>query len=110
MMLAGICVPFFFGEGASAQGNSGAQPGAQVTVIKALTTCFSSLVPVTGFLVARREAVVNLTPGDRVTEVLAIEGDKVGVDQTLVQVSRTPPPRPGTEAKAEIVALKSPVA
>jgi hypothetical protein len=97
--------------GAAAQTKaSESQAAAQVTTVKAIKSCFSSSVPVTGFLVARREAVVQLGPGDKVTEVLAAEGDKVGVDQTLVQVTRTPPPRPGTEAKAETVALKSPAA
>jgi RND family efflux transporter MFP subunit len=54
--------------------------------------------------------VVQLAPGDRVVEVLATEGDRIGVDQTLAQVSRTSPARPGAEAKSETVALKSPAA
>jgi hypothetical protein len=85
-------------------------PSPQVTVLKAIKSCFSSSIPVTGFLVARREAFLQLAPGDRVVEVLAAEGDKVGIDQTLVQVSRTSPARPGVEAKTETVALKSPAA
>ena len=89
---------------------SDAQPAAQVTVLKAIKSCFSSSIPVTGFLVARREAVVQLGPVDKVTEVLAAEGDRVGVDQTLVQVARVTPARPGAEAKTETVALKSPAA
>src|SRR4026207_160289 len=51
-------------------------PAAQVSVVRATNQCFSSLIPVTGFLVARAEAVVALSPNDRVTEVLAAEGDK----------------------------------
>jgi RND family efflux transporter MFP subunit len=86
------------------------QAAAQVLVVRATNLCFSSSIPVTGFLVARREAVVTLGPGDKVSEVLAAEGDKVGVDQSLVQVARTTPARPGAEAKTETVALKSPVA
>lgn len=89
---------------------SDAQPAAQVIVLKAIKSCFSSSIPVTGFLVARREAVVQLAPGDKVTEVLAAEGDRIGVDQTLVQVARITPARPGAEAKTETVALKSPAA
>ena len=85
-------------------------PAAQVSVVRATNQCFSSLIPVTGFLVARAEAVVALSHNDRVTEVLAAEGDKVGADQTLAQVSRTSPPRPGAERRTETVALKSPVA
>jgi hypothetical protein len=90
--------------------NSDPQTVAQVAVMKAAKSCFSSSVPVTGFLVPRREAVVQLAPGDRVVEVLATEGDRIGVDQTLAQVSRTSPARPGAEAKSETVALKSPAA
>jgi RND family efflux transporter MFP subunit len=78
--------------------------------VRAANSCFSSAIPVTGFLVARREAVVILAPGDKVVEVLAAEGDKVAADQTLMQVTRTPPPRPGAEARSETVAVKSPVA
>jgi hypothetical protein len=110
-VLGGLIALWWTGERAAAQAQSSdAQPAAQVTVLKAIKSCFSSSIPVTGFLVARREAVVQLAPGDKVTEVLAAEGDKVGVDQTLVQVARASPPRPGVEAKTETVALKSPAA
>ncbi len=86
------------------------QSSAQVPVLKAVKSCFSSTIPVTGFLVARREAFLQLGPTDKVTEVLAAEGDKIGLDQTLAQVSRTTPARPGAEAKTETVALKAPAA
>lgn len=97
-------------DNASAQAKIDPQSTAQVTVLKAVKSCFSSSIPVTGFLVARREAFLQLGPTDKVTEVLAAEGDKIGLDQTLVQVSRTTPARPGAEAKTETVALKSPAA
>jgi hypothetical protein len=100
----------FAPEPAVAQKSADPQPVAQVLVVRARNQCFSSSIPVTGFLVARREAVVTLGPTDKVTEVLAAEGDKVGVDQSLVQVARTTPARPGAESKTETVALKSPVA
>jgi len=90
--------------------SSETQTAAQVSVVRARNQCFSSLIPVTGFLVARGEAVVTLNPGDRVTEVLAAEGDRVGADQTLAQVSRTTPARPGVERRTETVPLKSPTA
>jgi hypothetical protein len=96
--------------GAAAQAKNDVQSAVQVVVVKAANSCFSSAIPVTGFLVARREAIVTLSPGERVTEVLATEGDKVGVDQTLIQVARTSPARPGAEARTETVAIKSPVA
>jgi HlyD family secretion protein len=79
-----------------------------VIVVRARSACFSSTIPVTGFLVARREAVVTLMPGDRVVEVLVGEGDTVASDQTLAQVTR--PPRPGGEPRNETVALKAPAA
>jgi multidrug efflux pump subunit AcrA (membrane-fusion protein) len=87
-------------------------PVAAVAVVRAAQSCFSSTIPVTGFLAARREAIVMLAPGDRVLEVLAREGDKVALDQTLVQVSRAArePPRPGTEPKNETVSVKAPAA
>ena len=43
----------------------------QVSVVRATKACFSSTIRVTGFLVARDEAIVTLdAPGLRVTEVL----------------------------------------
>jgi multidrug efflux pump subunit AcrA (membrane-fusion protein) len=61
----------------------------QVAVVRATNACFSATVRVTGFLVARQEAVVNLdAPGFRVTEVLVGEGDRVTSGQTLVRLTR----------------------
>jgi multidrug efflux pump subunit AcrA (membrane-fusion protein) len=61
----------------------------QVNVVRAVNACFSATVRVTGFLVAREEAVVNLdAPGFRVTEVLVGEGDRVTAGQTLVRLAR----------------------
>ncbi|PWB63532.1 MAG: efflux transporter periplasmic adaptor subunit [Bradyrhizobiaceae bacterium] len=84
----------------------------QAAVIRATQSCFSSTIPVTGFLAARREAVVALGPGERVLEVLAREGDKVAADQVLIQVVRPArePPRPGAEPKTETVGVKAPAA
>jgi HlyD family secretion protein len=84
--------------------------GAQVVVVRAANACFSSAVPVTGFLVARREAIVTLSPGDKITEVLAAEGDKVASGQTLAQVTRPSRDvqRIGLEARSETAALKAP--
>jgi multidrug efflux pump subunit AcrA (membrane-fusion protein) len=66
-----------------------AQPGAEVIVIRAANACFSKTIRVTGFLAARTEAAVTLdAPGARVTEVLAGEGDRVTVNQTLVRYTR----------------------
>ena len=61
----------------------------QVSVVRATKACFSSTIRVTGFLVARDEAVVTLdAPGLRVTEVLVGEGDRVTSGQTLVRLVR----------------------
>ena len=65
-------------------------PGAvQVSVVRATKACFSATIRVTGFLVAREEAIVTLdAPGLRVTEVLVGEGDRVTSGQTLVRLAR----------------------
>jgi len=73
--------------------------GAVVIVSRATKACFSASVQVTGFLVARREALVTLDmDGFRVTEILAREGDQVTSGQTLVRLTRqegaTPPGAP----------------
>ena len=93
--------------GAAAQSEDASAP--LVIVARARKACFAATVPVTGFLVARREAVVTLLPGDKVVEVLVGEGDTVAADQTVAQVSRPArePPRPGVEPKSETVALKA---
>ena len=85
---------------------------AQVSVVRVAKACFSSAVPVTGVLAARREAVVALQPGDKVVEILAHEGDVVTVDQTLAQISRPSrdPAKPGGETKTETVSVKAPAA
>jgi HlyD family secretion protein len=64
-------------------------PAAQVVVIRAKNACFSEAIHVTGFLVARKEAVVTLdSPDYQVAEVLAGDGDKVRAGQTLVRLTR----------------------
>jgi multidrug efflux pump subunit AcrA (membrane-fusion protein) len=95
----------------------------QVTVVRAVNACFSALIRVTGFLVARDEAMVMLdAPGYRVTEVLVGEGDKVTSGQNLVRLTRQVAPgtaqgqgpsagqSQGSEAKTETTTLKAPAA
>jgi multidrug efflux pump subunit AcrA (membrane-fusion protein) len=82
----------------------------QVIVVRAVNACFSATVRTTGFLVARNEALVNLdTPGLRVVEVLANEGDRVTSAQVLARLARDGPgtgaPQAGTSAT-----LKAPAA
>jgi HlyD family secretion protein len=84
---------------------------AQVVVVRATNACFSATIHVTGYLVARNEAIMALSQGDKVVEVLASPGDRVTADQALVRVERQSPDpaKPGT-IKTETVALKSPAA
>jgi HlyD family secretion protein len=86
-------------------------PVVQVIVARAINACFSAAVRVTGSLVARNQAVVNLGQGDRLVELLANEGDKVTADQTLARVERQSldPTKPGS-TKTDTVALKAPAA
>ncbi len=85
---------------------------AQVVVVRASNACFSATIRVTGYLVARNEAIMTLSQGDRVVEVLASAGDRVTADQTLVRVERQSldPTKPGGPLKTETVALKAPAA
>ncbi len=86
------------------------QPAAQVVVVRAASGCFSSSIRVTGFLVAREEAVVTLdAPGARVVEVLASEGDRVTEGQTLVRLNRQSGPGPDTGA-SKTTTLRAPAA
>ena len=63
-------------------------PAAQVTVVRAVNACFSAAVRVTGFLVARSEAVVTFeTPGFKISEVLVGEGERVTAGQNLVRLT-----------------------
>lgn len=95
--------------------------GAVVLVARATKACFSASVQVTGFLVARREALVTLDmDGYRVTEILAKEGDQVTSGQNLVRLTRqeggAPAAPPGAPAGAaqpappSSMTLKSPAA
>lgn len=85
--------------------------GAVVLVSRATKACFSASVRVTGFLVPRREAMVNLDmEGYRISEVLVSEGDRVTSGQNLVRLVRSseggppggaPPPGAGASAGAQ---------
>ena len=64
--------------------------GAVVLVSRATKACFSASIRVTGFLVPRREAMVNLDmEGYRISEVLVNEGDRVTSGQNLVRLVRS---------------------
>jgi multidrug efflux pump subunit AcrA (membrane-fusion protein) len=90
--------------------DSGPAQIVQVTVVRVRNACFSAAIRVTGFLVARQEAIVPLdAPGAKVTEVLAAEGDRVTAGQALARLTR--PILEGPEAgKTVTVTLKAPAA
>lgn len=66
-----------------------------MTVSRATNACFSDMVRVTGFVVARQEAVVSPdSDGSQVTDVLVREGDSVALNQELARLTpaRLTPP------------------
>src|SRR5690606_29747438 len=65
--------------------------GALVTVTRATNACFSEMVRVTGFVVARQEAVVSPdSEGSLVTNLLVREGDTVTLNQELARLTPLP--------------------
>jgi multidrug efflux pump subunit AcrA (membrane-fusion protein) len=83
---------------------------AEVVVVRARQACFAATVRVTGFLVARQEAVVSLDiPNMRVTEVLVGEGETVKAGQELVRLTRQPDENTRPNAAPQTITLKSPV-
>jgi HlyD family secretion protein len=94
----------------SARGETSSQPAAQVVAVRATSACFSASIRVTGFLVAREEAVVTLdVPGTTVVEVSVKEGDRVTAGQTLARVNRPSGPGPDGGA-AKTTTLRAPAA
>ena len=85
---------------------------ALVVVAKAVNGCFSDLVRVTGFVVARREAVVVADQeGSLVSDVLVMEVVSVTENQELARLT-PPPPQPGMPATptGKPVAVRAPAA
>jgi multidrug efflux pump subunit AcrA (membrane-fusion protein) len=82
---AGVGAP----HGDAAQAAEPPSAGADVMVVKAVTYCFSDTIGVTGFLVPREEAIVNLdAEGYRISETLVKEGATVTTGQDLVKLAR----------------------
>ena len=74
------------------------QAAVSVVVVRSTKACFTASIRVTGFFVARNEAVVTLdAPGMKVAEVMVGEGDRVKFDQALARLTRqsTQGPDPG---------------
>ena len=85
-------------------------PGeALVVVTKSTQACFSDMVRVTGFIVPRREAQVNVDQeGSKVTDVFVHEGDMVADNQELARL--TPPPQQAAQGNAKPISLRAPAA
>jgi hypothetical protein len=111
-MSAALFVGINFTVVSAAELSPEAEAPAQVIVVRAANACFSASIRVTGFLVARQEAIVSLSQGDKVVDVLAGEGDKVTTDQILAHVSRqsVDTSKPGGGFTTDTVALKAPAA
>jgi len=63
--------------------------GAAVTVLKAVKSCFSAIVEVSGIVIPREETAVRPErPGLRVAEILAEPGDTVTAGQLLARLSQ----------------------
>src|SRR5882762_437506 len=87
-------------------------PGqALVIVAKTANACFSDMVRVTGFVVAKREAVVGADQeGSKVTDLFVREGDMVTDNQELARLS-APPQQPGQSGRSSgPVSLRAPAA
>jgi multidrug efflux pump subunit AcrA (membrane-fusion protein) len=97
---------------AAADDDPEALPSAQVIVVRAKNACFSEAIHVTGFLVARKEAVVTLdAPGFQISEVLVSEGDKVNSGQILARATREAGENPGAGPSTRVsMNLKAPLA
>jgi multidrug efflux pump subunit AcrA (membrane-fusion protein) len=91
-----------------------APSGALVIVVQATNACFSDMVRVTGFLVPRKVAVVNIDDeGYKITDVLVSEGDQVISGQDLARLNRQAskdPRAPGGSTPARSTTLHAPVA
>jgi HlyD family secretion protein len=83
----------------------------QVTVVRATQAWFAAEIHVTGYLVAREEAVVNLDiPGYKLNEVLVGEGDRVNSGQTVARLTRQAAegPDPSPDRRPATLNLKAP--
>ena len=92
-----------------AEGNSQSDTQVSVVVVRASKACFTASIRVTGFLVARQEAVVTLdAPGMKIAEVLAGEGDRVTSGQTLARLARQSTEGPDPAGGRSSTTLKAP--
>ncbi len=107
VLLGGSAAALLVGKAALAEPAAPYVP--QVLVVRAVNACFAATIRVTGFLVAREEAVVTLdAPGLKVTEVLVGEGDKVTAGQELVRLIRQMGEGPEAAGAGQTVVLRAP--
>src|SRR5467141_3148574 len=65
-----------------------APKGAAVTVLRAVKSCFASIVEASGIIIARQETAVRPErPGLKVAEILAEPGDTVTSGQALARLT-----------------------
>jgi multidrug efflux pump subunit AcrA (membrane-fusion protein) len=113
-----ICAGVTTRGGDAARAAEPPSPGAEVMVVKAVTFCFSDTIGVTGFLVPREEAIVNLdAEGYRISEMMVKEGATVTAGQDMVKLARltaesapNPQALPGARPMPATMVLKSPAA
>jgi multidrug efflux pump subunit AcrA (membrane-fusion protein) len=84
--------------GSSLEAPPGSTGGAIVRVVHAVRECFSDSIFVTGFLVAKQEALVLINEGSRITEVISREGDQVKAGQVIARAVRQDGPPSGATA------------
>jgi HlyD family secretion protein len=97
----------------AAEKDKGSAADVQVKVVRATQAWFAAELHVTGYLVAREEAVVNVdVRGYKVSEVMVGEGDRVSSGQTLARLTRQGPegPDPSADRRPTTMNLKAPVA
>ena len=88
LVLAALLCLASLPAGAADEPDPAAPKGAAVTVLKAVKSCVSNIVEVSGILIARDETSVRPErPGLKVTEILAEAGDTVSAGQTLARLS-----------------------
>jgi HlyD family secretion protein len=87
------------------KGSSADVPAVQVMVVRAAQRSFPHEINVTGYLVAREEAIVNLVPDYKVSEVDKGEGDWVKSGDLLAKAT---PPNPGPGAPPQAADRRPP--
>jgi HlyD family secretion protein len=95
VVAASVLIAFGLGQPRAADApRAGGATGADVMAVQAVTYCFADTIAVTGYLVPRQEAVVNLEDGYRVAEVMAREGNTVAVNGDLARLVKLDGPGP----------------